>query len=704
MQKKQYMIQAAASEQPIQAVAEMGQFNSDNLTAITGVAYSGGPLSQIWASCPVYVDLSGLAIRAQVPLLYNHYNSPLSRIGVLKASIADGKLTISGGIDQEAEGAGKLIAMGKKIPWQLSIGALPEQVERLQPDQKTTVNGREVNGPAYIARKSTLNEISLVAVGADADTYMKICASLNLSSENIPPSNPSTQPQQKEPTNMLTEKLRTYIQAKYSLGAIGDAEIIAHLATVNSSIAAEETAMNAQPPATQVTASVDTGAIQAAAVQAERNRILEIDRICVRHPEIAARARTEGWDANTTRTEVLNAINASFQPATPHINVQNNAVSQNILAAAALQAVGIPSQQIEASHGREALDAADRRWRGSIGLQELIIEAAAANGCMSLPRRLTKGNWYDITSQAIRASGSGVSEINLSGLLGGVISRSLLQGFGVVDTSWQQIAAERSVNDFREIVSYRLSSDGGFEKVGPDGELKHGKLSENSYRNKASTYGKMLGATREDVINDDLGALASIPTQLGLDGGMKLNEVFWTEFLDNATFFSEANGNLVANNALSIEGLSAALKAFRALKDESGRILGSTPAILLVPPSLEVLSGQLYKDQAIIAIGVGSTAKTAPASNPHAGKYTPVTSPYLEDATLSGNSATAYYLLAKPAFRAAIQVVFLNGVKVPTIESSEMTFNQLGIQFRGYFDFGVRKMDPLSGIKVQGNA
>lgn len=693
-------IQADAGAATIQAAAEMGNLTADNLTAVEGIAYSGGPMQQWWSNTPVYIDLAGLAIRAQIPLLYNHYNSPTSRLGVLTASIADNALKIVGGIDPDAEGAQKLIAAGKKIPWQLSVGAQIEKLERVDSGESATVNGRTVTGPVVIARKATLTETSIVAVGADAQTHLNILASLNL------PTDPST-PQQKESTPMLTEQLRAYIKAKYSLGNKSDTDIIAHLETIKSSIDAEEAAMNAAPavqasqPATPPT---DSAAITAAATAAERVRIAEIDSICARHPTIAVQARNEGWDANRTRKAVLDAINAGYQPATPNIVVRNDTVNQNILQAAALQAVGTAPAAIEASLGRESLDAADRRWRGSIGLQEMIIEAAAANGCTGLPRRLTKFNWFNVTQQAIQASATGVSAINLPGLLGGVVSRSLLEGYGIVDQSWRQIAAERAVNDFREVTSYRLASDGGFAKVGPTGELKHGSLSESSFTNRAATYGKMIGASREDVINDDLGALASVTQQLGLDAGMKLNEVIWGQFMDNAEFFTDAAGNLVANNALGVEGLSAALKAFRSLKDESGRILGTTPSILLVPPSLEVLAGQLFKDQAIIAIGVGSTAKTVPASNPHTGKYTPVTSPYLEDATLTGNSATAYYLLAKPAFRAALQVVFLNGVKEPTIESSEMVFDQLGIQFRAYFDFGAKKMDPRAGVKVQGNA
>lgn len=676
-----HMIQASAVQAPnlasdrptmIQAAAETPNLTTDGLTAIAGVAYSGGPLTQWWSDYPIYVDLAGLAIRAQIPLLYNHYNSPASRLGVLQAVIVDGRLTVTGGIDPNAQGAKDLIAAGKKIPWQLSIGASFDRLQEVKKDETVTVNGRSITGPAFIVATATLSETSLVAVGADAETYLNILASLNPQPKGV-----ATMPTTATNLPPATEPTPTAPPAAGNIQA----------------------AAAAAPPATPPNATV----IEAAAIQAERARITEVDQICVRHPDIAAKARNEGWDVNRARTEVLNAINASYTtPPAPHVQVANQDVDQKTLMAAAFQAIGVPSTRIEATQGKQALDAADRRWHGNISLQELILEAAAANGHASPTHRLTGGNWFDVTARAIQASGA--SSINLPGLLGGIVSRALEDGFSVVDDSWRQIAAERTVKDFRAITSYRMATAGGFDKVGPTGELKHGSISESSWTNKAETYGKMLGITRQDIINDDLGALASVPQQLGLDAALTLNRVFWAEFMDNAAFFSDANGNLVPNNPLAVEGLSVALKAFRALKDESGRLMGMTPAILLVPSALEVPAGQLFRDQAIIAIGMGSVAKTLTSGNPHIGKYTPVVSPYLDDATLTGNSSTAYYLLAKPAFMASIQIAFLNGVKVPTIQSSEMEFSNLGMQFRAYFDFGVKKKDPAAGIKVQGNA
>jgi hypothetical protein len=47
-------------------------------------------------------------------------------------------------------------------------------------------------------------------------------------------------------------------------------------------------------------------------------------------------------------------------------------------------------------------------------------------------------------------------------------------------------------------------------------------------------------------------------------------------------------------------------------------------------------------------------------------------------------------------------VAFLNGQEAPTIESAEADFNVLGVQMRGYHDFGVNLQDNRGGVKSAG--
>jgi DNA repair protein RadD len=77
---------------------------------------------------------------------------------------------------------------------------------------------------------------------------------------------------------------------------------------------------------------------------------------------------------------------------------------------------------------------------------------------------------------------------------------------------------------------------------------------------------------------------------------------------------------------------------------------------------------------------------------------------YLSNSTYTGNSTKAWYLLAEPSDLPVIEVAFLNGQEAPTIETAEADFNVLGVQMRGYHDFGVALQDPRGAIKSKGEA
>jgi hypothetical protein len=47
-------------------------------------------------------------------------------------------------------------------------------------------------------------------------------------------------------------------------------------------------------------------------------------------------------------------------------------------------------------------------------------------------------------------------------------------------------------------------------------------------------------------------------------------------------------------------------------------------------------------------------------------------------------------------------MAFLNGQESPTIETAEADFNVLGIEMRGYHDFGCALQDPRGGVKMKG--
>ena len=122
------------------------------------------------------------------------------------------------------------------------------------------------------------------------------------------------------------------------------------------------------------------------------------------------------------------------------------------------------------------------------------------------------------------------------------------------------------------------------------------------------------------------------------------------------------------------------------------------PAIMLVPTALSAMATQLYKSLELR----DTTASTKyPVANPHQGKFRAEVSRYLSNAAYTGNSSKAWYLLADPSDLPVIEVAFLNGQESPTIETAEADFNVLGVQMRGYHDFGCALQDTRAGSRAR---
>lgn len=616
------------------------------------LAYTGGPMRIAGWKHPVIIDLAGLAIPAQSrPIRFGH--DPLAGVGHTDAiRIEQGQLMAAGVVSRDTAAAREVVTSSKNgFPWQASVGASVEEFEFVKESQQVTVNGRQYSGPLNVVRRSTLGEISFVDLGADGATSASVAATASPEPGDVPVDDFETPPPD-EPVTPPT--------------------------SLASSVVA--------------TSAVDEIRAQAAA---EVERIAAIRRICTgKHPRIEAQAIRDGWDSPRTELEVLR----SARPAAPAVHVPDNSVNSHVLEAACL--LTAKATQVEEAYDEQTMDLASRRFRGGIGLQELLLEAAWANG-------YTGRNFRDSRSVLRFAFGRGIeaaySTIDISGILSNVVNKFLLEGFFSVERTWRNLCAVRNVSDFKTVTSYRLIGKDQYELVNPSGELKHGTLGNEQYSNKADTYGLLLSIDRRDIINDDLGAITTVPRKLGRGSGLKINDVFWTTFLANTGFFTVGNKNFLSgtDTVLTIDGLTKAEVAFMDQTDSDGKPIGIMPAIALVPTALSAVGSQLYK-----SLELRDTTANAkfPIANPHQGKFRVEVSRYLANAQYTGNSAKAWYLLAEPTDLPVIEVAFLNGQESPTIETADADFNVLGVQMRGYHDFGVALQDPRGGVKSKGEA
>jgi hypothetical protein len=129
--------------------------------------------------------------------------------------------------------------------------------------------------------------------------------------------------------------------------------------------------------------------------------------------------------------------------------------------------------------------------------------------------------------------------------------------------------------------------------------------------------------------------------------------------------------------------------------------LDVAPKIVLVPNALWVPAQRFTRDLEIRDNGQVAEYTTR---NPHAGKWRPERSSYLSDSRISGSSALEWYLLGDPNELGVgvIQIAFLNGRRQPIVETSDLDFDQLGIQMRGIHDFGAEKQEPKCGVQMDG--
>jgi hypothetical protein len=601
------------------------------------VGYTGGPMRVAGWRHPVILDLAGLSIPSQSrPIRFAH--DPLSGVGHTDAiRVEQGQLVAAGVVSRDTAAAREVVTSSKNgFPWQASVGASVEEYEFVKENQQVTVNGKQQQGPVNVVRKSTLGEISFVDLGADGATSASVAASRES----------------------------------------GDGSL-------------------EQEDAYGVDVGLSSPESIRAAAAAETDRIAAVRKACGgRHPQIEARAIRDGWNEQRTELEVLRAD----RPSAPAIHSRDTTVTALMLEAACMLTGKAPD--VEQYYDEPVLDAADRRFKGGINFQELLLEAAWANGYDGRTFRDHRAVLRFAFSQGIAAASS---TIDIGGILSNVANKFLLDGFFSVERTWRNICAIRSVTDFKTVTSYRLIGKDQYEQVQPGGEIKQGTLGQEVYTNKADTYGLVLSIDRRDIINDDLNAITTVPRKLGRGSGLKINDVFWTTFMNNAAFFAVGNKNYVAgaDTVLSIDGLTKADVAFNDQVDNDGKPIGIMPAIILVPTALNAIGTQLYKSLEIR----DNTANTkGPIGNPHVGRFRVEVSRYLANAQYTGNSAKAWYLLAEPVDLPVIEMAFLNGQESPTIETAEADFNQLGIKMRGYHDFGVALQDPRGGLKAKGEA
>ena len=696
-------LQLCAPVGELTSVEAASDASADSLKRFGMIAYTGGAMQLAEWPLPVVVDLAGMQVSAKSrPIFMDHKRSLI--VGHTDSVRIEGSQLLVSGVVSGAGAIAQEIVQSSLagFPWQASIGArvTPGSVETIGKGKSAQANGRSFDGPVQIVRRSRLDEVSFVVLGADDDTSAQVAASNN-TKENSEMDFQAWLADKGFDAEALTEAQGESLNAMY------DAEQAVEDASTNATATSED-AGDDDPPA--VAGRIAAGGVVAdmrAEASAETQRIAEVRRLCAsgggKHTELEAKAISEGWDASRTELELLRAE----RPQVSGVRTGNDAQTPRAIEASLCLSAGLSESQVGELYDERVMNAALSRDMRGAGIHTLLYETIRAAGASSRPGRVdneTIRAAFSADRQLVQAAGgAGFSTISLTGILSNVANKTMLAAYQAVPSVASSIAAETDVSDFKEVTRYRLTGVGLFEKVGPDGELKSAELSEEAFTSKVETYGRMITLTRQMIINDDLGAFLQIPRLIGRMSALKREEALFELLLSNpGSFFSSGNNNFLsgAQTSLSIDALTEGEQLFLDQTDSEGKPILLSAKTLLVPTSLKVTAEQLMTETRVNQFD----PKAKPANNPHAGKFTVVSTPYLNAQAITGGSALAWYLFADPADIAALEVAYLRGKRVPTIESGDTNFNTLGVQWRGFFDFGVSVQDKRAAVKVKGEA
>lgn len=406
--------------------------------------------------------------------------------------------------------------------------------------------------------------------------------------------------------------------------------------------------------------------------------------------EIGNTAIAQGWSVENTDVAILRAGRAQM----PFVGTSSSAPpTAAVLTAGLLLACQVSDEKLakDRDFGPVVVEAAwKRRNSGLLSLFAAALEAEgvhAPHGGQAL--------FAAVVEHYVKA---GFSTVDIAGIIGASANKLLLDSFTAVEAVYPDVAQQVDFNNFNTYTNYRLDHTGEFAKIGPDGELKHGKLAESSYTNKLDTSGQILTLTRQAVINDDLNAFQQIYRMLGRKARIAIEKALITLVMEASdVFYTSARGNRLTTNALSITGLGAAEAAMLQMVDGDGDPIYATPTMILVPPALKATGDSLY---------VSTNLNQTPASNvaqgqenPYRGRFRVKSSPYMALSTMTGYSATSWYMLGDPNNIPAFQVAYLQGKRQPTIETTDTEFSSLGVQNRCYFDFGIARIDYRGCVK-----
>jgi hypothetical protein len=627
-----------------------------------------------WYNEMLRVDESSVdmeRLKRGAPLLNAHNARELEAVlGVLeRPRVEAGRLLVDATFSRRPSVAGYVQDVDDGVIRNVSVGYVRQRVEMMPPEEEGGVWTYEVTRWAGY-------EGSLVPIPADMDAQVVRSADAQPANEKRDARTFTCEFVEITPTN------RAAAQPPKG-NTMTDAEI------------------QAKRDADAAAARAATDAAAVAARTAEVARSAGITELCARHavPQLAAAMIRDGKTIEDARAAVLEEIARRDAAAGGHRNTQIETVADEH----ETRMAGISEAIMSRCDPKAKLTDNGRQYR-SLSLLEMGREHLEAHGVK------TRGmDRMRLATEMIHFRAPGYhTTSDFANLLANVANKRLRNAYEENNATYQ-MWARRAPNapDFKAMSVVQLGAAPDLLQTNEHGEFKYGGMTDGKETYSMLTYGRIVGLSRQAIVNDDLRGFDRLMTAFGDSAKRLENRTVYsilttnaaladTGALFNATAVTTAGGhaNLLSGggSVLASAGLISARTAMRKQKGLQSEELNIVPATLIVPAALEQTAYQLTSSDFV-------PATTSAVNEFRRGGRTAL-EPVVE-VLLDANSATAWYLAANPNSVDTIEYCYLDGAEGPVIES-EVGFEVDGMSWKCRLDFAAKAIDFRGLLKSAG--
>lgn len=453
-----------------------------------------------------------------------------------------------------------------------------------------------------------------------------------------------------------------------------------------------DTPAPAPAPETRNDAAAD---VAQRAIADERTRSATITRLCRRHgldAEFEADLIERGVSVDKAREAILDKVadadpfqGRSYEPT----YAQARGESQQERGYGEAVTSALMHRFNPSAH--QLADGA-REYRG-MSLLEMARDALERRGVQT--RGMSKMELAGAVFQQ-RAAGYH-STSDFPSILANVANKTLRSAYESTPRTFSAWARRATISDFKPVQRTQLGGAPDLEKVLESGEFKYGTMGEAKEVYGLATYGRIIGITRQTLINDDLDAFTRIPMAFGASAADLESDIVYSILMQNPTMadgtalFAAGHKNLGTAAVINEASLSAAYRAYAEQTGLEGRKISILPAHIIVPPGQRALEAR----KQITATTPNSTADV----NTFAGRLSVIEEPRL----IPASGEDPWFLSADPSRIDTVEYAYLDGQDGVYTET-RMGFEVDGMEIKARHDFAAKAIDHRGLFKNPGAA